>query len=378
MGTWQYRFACTDSYGELINYITDDERSRDISYRTFTKYADLGPLRRDDHPAMWRISCPDNWAISFHESALPSGTPIVYFDWSRIEHVFSAEPINQREELALLTGQATTEGDQWKLEELLDNGADVDSLNRVTVYHHTSRDAADRILATGVMYSKEDGLFFSTRPDGHAAGYGPAVVKFLIPVSELQLDDVFGDEAHVRLPTHIGTTVVRHYLVRENPAGKRRVAPVPKGWSDRPAPTADKMCYRTKTDALNKFLDYNWRIVEEVFRGPNFGHGREGFDNINHAYELTGRNVADTLAKAVWWSLPGPKPWCLTNINVALLNEGDIAQRAGATFSLPAYAEEQKMIEEEEEWWKDQGEEACEWKCDCPPAEYPTEDEVPF
>ncbi|MBT8453920.1 MAG: DNA cytosine methyltransferase [Deltaproteobacteria bacterium] len=152
----------------------------------------------------------------------------------------------------------------------------------------------------------------------------------------------------------------------------------PKGWTDKPAPTADTMCYRTKTDALNKFLDYNWRIVEEVFRGPNFDHGYEGFDNISDYQALKGKRRVNTLAKAVWFALPGPKPWCLDNINLDLLNDSDIAQRAGARFSLPSFAEEQKMIEQEEEYWKEQGEEACEWKCDCPPAEYPVEDEVPF
>jgi len=94
-GSLKYRFACPDSpCGELISYITDDDRSTQITYQTFVKYADLEPLREMDHPAMYRISAKDNWAISFHKSVTPSGIPIVYFDWSRIEHVFSDEPID--------------------------------------------------------------------------------------------------------------------------------------------------------------------------------------------------------------------------------------------------------------------------------------------
>jgi hypothetical protein len=37
---------------------------------------------------MYRISAPDNWAISFHKSRLPTGQRIYYFDWSRMEHIF--------------------------------------------------------------------------------------------------------------------------------------------------------------------------------------------------------------------------------------------------------------------------------------------------
>jgi site-specific DNA-cytosine methylase len=154
--------------------------------------------------------------------------------------------------------------------------------------------------------------------------------------------------------------------------------PAKQEWFDKPAPKADQMCYATKTDALNKFLDHNWRIVDEVFRGPNYNHGYEGFDNLSDYHRLKGKRRVDTLAKAVWFALPGPRPWCLNNINLELLNEGDIAQRAGVEFTLPDFAEEQMMVEEEERWWQEQGEEACEWKCDCPPAEYPVEEEVRF
>lgn len=97
-----FRFACPYSpCGELISYITDEVRAQEITYRTFVKYADLSQFRSADHPAMWRISAPDNWAISFFKSNLPSGEPIVYFDWSHIEHVFAHRPIDLEWECAL-------------------------------------------------------------------------------------------------------------------------------------------------------------------------------------------------------------------------------------------------------------------------------------
>ena len=67
-----------------------------------TRHADLKPLRAADHPAMYRISAPDNWAISFHRSALPSGQRVYYFAWSGIEHFFVDSEVDIGRELALL------------------------------------------------------------------------------------------------------------------------------------------------------------------------------------------------------------------------------------------------------------------------------------
>jgi len=88
--------------GELVNAIRDSDADRQISYATFAKHADLAPLRKDDHPAMYRISAPDNWAISFHRSELPSGAPTYYFAWSGIEHFFVKDPVDVEQELAII------------------------------------------------------------------------------------------------------------------------------------------------------------------------------------------------------------------------------------------------------------------------------------
>jgi hypothetical protein len=164
-------------------------------------------------------------------------------------------------------------------------------------------------------------------------------------------------------------------ILEPNPA----VAPMPDRWWDKKAPKEDKLCYRTKTDCLNVFLDYNWRIVENVFRGANFNHGYEGFDNINHRFGLKGRQRVDTLAKAAWYALPGPAPWCLDNIDLNLLNDGDIANRAEVSFALPSHAQEQLMAYDRQEWWKDQECDPEQWRC-CREEGYdfPEDDEVPF
>lgn len=84
---FDFWLSCPDIvYGEIIHYMTD--RATEISYTTFARNADLGPMREEDHPAMYRISRPDNWAVSFYKSELPNGDPVYFFDWSRMEYIF--------------------------------------------------------------------------------------------------------------------------------------------------------------------------------------------------------------------------------------------------------------------------------------------------
>lgn len=105
-GGYEFWRACTDFHGpgggRLIQYLNDHEKT--VTYKTFASRAELGPLREVGHPAMWRLSAPDNWAVSFHRSRLPSGIPVYYFDWSRIEHIFtpSGVDVDVAAEIALL------------------------------------------------------------------------------------------------------------------------------------------------------------------------------------------------------------------------------------------------------------------------------------
>lgn len=50
------------------------------------------------------------------------------------------------------------------------------------------------------MTAKEDGIFFSTKKDGQNVGYGSEIIEFKIPAEKLMLDDIFDNEAHLRLP----------------------------------------------------------------------------------------------------------------------------------------------------------------------------------
>jgi hypothetical protein len=84
------------------------------------------------------------------------------------------------------------------------------------VFHHTSLEAAKRIVETGTMTGLEDGLFFTNRAGGHASGYGAATVEMSIPDHLLQLDDEFQDgEEHYRLPVRANAIIdVRRWTPR--------------------------------------------------------------------------------------------------------------------------------------------------------------------
>lgn len=70
------------------------------------------------------------------------------------------------------------------------------------LWHRTTPEIAERIHATGAWVSKENTgeVYFSTRPDGHAAGYGEALVHVRVPEHLAELDDEFPDgEQHYRV-----------------------------------------------------------------------------------------------------------------------------------------------------------------------------------
>lgn len=91
--------------------------------------------------------------------------------------------------------------DQDLANDLLSEIAEFSEVNNgvVTVYHRTSKENADRIRESGNIIPKEDGVFFSTKRDGEAIGFGDEVIEFKIPADQLTLDDIFDDEAHVKI-----------------------------------------------------------------------------------------------------------------------------------------------------------------------------------
>lgn len=118
----------------------------------------------------------------------------MYRPAQRVKTLQQADYITDVDQLTADEDSAYLAGD------LLDVGAQITPDGFVRVYHRTSPAAAEAIRKTGVMTGKEDGIFFSTKEQGQAEGFGDAVVELLVPLNKLQLDDMFDDEAHLRLP----------------------------------------------------------------------------------------------------------------------------------------------------------------------------------
>lgn len=77
----------------------------------------------------------------------------------------------------------------------------------LTLYHRTTPERAARIVATGSMTSRENTgeVYASNVCDGHAEGYGPAVVIIRVSERYATLDDEFpAGELHYRInPRHV-------------------------------------------------------------------------------------------------------------------------------------------------------------------------------
>ena len=106
------------------------------------------------------------------------------------------------------------------INELSDVGANVDDNGYVTVYHATTPKNAQEIIKSGKMTANEPAVFFSTSKNAQQSeGRGNTTLEFKIPVEKLQLDDIFSDNADVKIPLNNylkDTLDVSNYLVTNN------------------------------------------------------------------------------------------------------------------------------------------------------------------
>lgn len=104
------------------------------------------------------------------------------------------------------------------INEVKDVGANVDDNGYVTVYHQTTPENAKKILNSGKMSSKEQAVFFSTSQNASQSdGRGSIKLEFKIPAEELELDDIFSDNADVKINLNGKEDIdVSKYLVENN------------------------------------------------------------------------------------------------------------------------------------------------------------------
>ena len=104
------------------------------------------------------------------------------------------------------------------IDEIKSVGGEVDENGYVTVYHQTSDENAQKIKETGKMISKEQAIFFSTSKNAQQAeGRGQTKLEFKIPAEKLVLDDIFSDNADVKIPLNGEKNIdVSDYLVKND------------------------------------------------------------------------------------------------------------------------------------------------------------------
>lgn len=104
------------------------------------------------------------------------------------------------------------------IDEIKSVGAEVDKNGYVTVYHQTTEENAKKIIESGKMLSKELAVFFSTNKQAQQSeGRGNVKLEFKIPAEKLILDDVFSDNADVKIPLNNSKYLdVSKYLINES------------------------------------------------------------------------------------------------------------------------------------------------------------------
>lgn len=104
------------------------------------------------------------------------------------------------------------------IEEIKSVGAKVDKNGYVTLYHQTTNENADKIRQTGKMFAKEPYVYFSTSKNASQSdGRGSTKLEFKIPAEKLILDDIFEDNADVKIKLDSSKELdISNYIVNEN------------------------------------------------------------------------------------------------------------------------------------------------------------------
>jgi hypothetical protein len=116
----------------------------------------------------------------------------------------------------------------------------------------------------------------------------------------------------------------------------------------------ERLCYRTKTAALQAFRDANHDTIE-TWGGLDVTASPAEFDSINAKYGLKGRKAVRSLARALWVTMPKDRPFCLDRIDIAALNETSPGQH-GTGFRLPRVAYDAQADREQERHYQAQRE----------------------
>lgn len=129
------------------------------------------------------------------------------------------EPLEKR-----VSGDALLDAQDF-ISEVKSVGANVDENGYVTVYHQTTNENAEKIKQTGKMSAKEPYVYFSTSKNAQQSeGRGTTKLEFKIPAEKLLLDDIFSDNADVKMSLKNVNDLldVNDYLIRDTQKGQEK------------------------------------------------------------------------------------------------------------------------------------------------------------
>lgn len=132
--------------------------------------------------------------------------------------------------------------------------------------------------------------------------------------------------------------------------GVEAIRAMPKGWWQKAPPVKDKLCYGSKTEALNKFREWNQGVVDDYGGMSSGGSGGE-FDALTKWGALP-----KNLAEAFWLALPpervnfGVGPFCLDQIDVGALNETSAGRDHPVGFQLPDFVMAAEIAKRERQY----------------------------
>ena len=159
----------------------------------------------------------------------------------------------------------------------------VNSDGTITLYHRTNANP-DEIKNSGGFISKEntDEIFVSTKRDGQGEGYGENVIELRVKQDDLEIDDLFDDEAHFRVSINKANEAL------EAPATTAEPTPAPK--TPEAAP---------KTPMQQLVADYEKTIADQAR-----GEGADSVVRLNAAFNA----ASDDFTKRVDALIADPTP----------------------------------------------------------------------
>lgn len=167
---------------------------------------DITNLKRNTLISSSVNTATESIGIPFSDTNIPQSNKNVKSDISTKYSMQESTNNTQELENSSFSLEQRVSGDalldaQDFIDEVKSVGAEVDEKGYVTVYHQTSNENAAKIKQSGKMIAKEDYVYFSTSKDAsQSEGRGQTKMEFKIPAEKLMLDDIFSDNADVKIP----------------------------------------------------------------------------------------------------------------------------------------------------------------------------------